>query len=143
MTYKRPIPVIIGVGDVKNKSLKLENSFEPLQLMLQAIQLAIRDTGMTGFFATELQSSIDSVDIVATWTWPYTDLPGLIATQLGIIPQHKFYSEHGGNQPAKLVDEAARRISLGQTKVAVITGGEALASCTYLQTPKNVSWKYA
>jgi acetyl-CoA acetyltransferase len=131
MASKRPTPIIIGVGDVKNKSLKLEDAIEPMQLMLQAIQLAIQDTAMIGFFATELQSSIDDISIVATWTWPYPDLPGLIATKLRVQPRHKHYSEHGGNQPAKLLDEAARRIASGQSKVAIVTGGEALASCTF------------
>ena len=131
MASKRPTPIIIGVGDVKNKSLKLEDAMEPMQLMLQAIQLAIQDTAMTGFFATELQSSIDDISIVATWTWPYPDLPGLIATKLRVQPRHKHYSEHGGNQPAKLLDEAARRIASGQSKVAIVTGGEALASCRF------------
>lgn len=44
-------------------------------------------------------------------------------------PTYKYLSEHGGNSPAKLFDEAARRISFGEAKVAVVTGGEALASC--------------
>jgi hypothetical protein len=129
MAGHRPTPIIIGVGDIKNKSLKLEDALEPMELMLRATQLAIKDTAMTGFFATELQSSIDDISIVATWTWPYPDLPGLLATKLGVRPQHKHYSEHGGNQPAKLVDEAARRIARGESKVALVTGGEALASC--------------
>jgi hypothetical protein len=128
MVDKSATPVIIGVGDVKNKSLKLEDGVEPMQLMLQATLLALKDTGLTGFFAEDLQSAIDSIDIVATWTWAYSDLPSLLAEKLGVLPRHKFYSGHGGNQPIKLLDEAARRISLGQSQVAVVTGGEALAS---------------
>jgi len=125
MASFRPTPVIIGVGDIKNKS---EDALEPLDLIFRAIRLAIADTGMSGFFSTELQSSIDSIDVVATWTWPYPDLPSLLASKLGVRPHHKHYTEHGGNQPAKLIDDAARRISLGESKVAVVTGGEALAS---------------
>lgn len=126
-----PIPIIIGISDIKNPSLAPRDAMEPLHLMLKAIQAAIKDTGLTGFFAADLQSSIDSISVVATWTWPYDDLPGLLATKLGVRPSHKVYSEHGGNQPAKLVDEAARRIANGQSTLAVVTGGEALASCTY------------
>lgn len=63
-----------------------------------------------------------------TWTWPYSDLPGLLAERLGVQTKHRSYSEHGGNQPAKLLDEAARRIATGENKVAVLTGAEALAS---------------
>ena len=121
-------PVIIGVGDAKNKSPKVEDAIEPMQLMLHAIYCALEDSTTEHSIAEELKSSIDSVSVVATWTWPYADLPGLLTEKLGIQPRHRIYSEQGGNQPIKLVDEAARRISRGECKVAVVTGGEALAS---------------
>ena len=123
-------PVVVGVADVKNGSRKVEDAIEPLELILEAIQKAIKDTGLPDSVTSELQSSIDSLDVIRTWTWPYPDLGGLIAKRLVIKPTRRFYSEHGGHYPAKLFDEAARRISLGETKVAVLTGGEALASCT-------------
>lgn len=128
MAGRTMTPVVVGVADVKNKSHKIEDAIEPMELMLGAILFAIKDTNISPSAATELQSNIDSVDVVATWTWPYPDLPGLLADKLGVKPRHKFYSVHGGNQPAKLFDEAARRVSVGESKVAVVTGGEALAS---------------
>lgn len=126
-------PVIIGVADVKNRSVQVEDALEPAQLMLEAIRQAIQDTGLDSASQQQLQSQIDSIDVVRTWTWPYRDLPGLLAEKLRIQPEHRFCTDHGGNQPAKLLDEAARRIALGKTKVAVITGGEALASRESLQ----------
>lgn len=123
-------PVIIGVGDIKNRSQKIKDAIEPMQLMLQSTIRALEDATSNHSIAEELRESIDSVSVVATWTWPYADLPGLLSEELGIQPQHKMYSEHGGNQPMKLVDEAARRIATGECKVAVVTGGEALASRT-------------
>ena len=127
----RPIitPVIIGIGDVKNKSLHVEDAIEPLQLMLQASLRALEDSGVANSQRRKLQSSIDSLNVIATWTWPYGDLPGLLSQRLGINPKRREYSKYGGNQPIKLVDEAARRISRGESKVAIVTGGEALASC--------------
>ena len=122
-------PIIIGVGDVKNRSPKVDDAIEPMQLMLQATTRALEDSAISRSAAEEVKSNIDSVSVVASWTWPYADLPGLLAEKLGVQPRYKFYSEHGGNQPIKLVDEAARRISRGECKVAVVTGGEALASC--------------
>lgn len=122
-------PVIVGVGDYINRSLSVSDAHEPLTLILKAIQQAIDDTELTEAKRSNLQSSIDSVDVVRTWTWPYDDLPGLIGEKLGVNPKHKFYTDHGGNKPALLLDEAARRISRGVTKVAVVAGGEALASC--------------
>ena len=122
-------PIIIGVGDVKNKSSKIDDAIEPMQLMLQAITRALEDSTPSRPQAEELRSNIDSVSVVASWTWPYADLPGLLAEKLGVQPRYKIYSKHGGHQPVKLVDEAARRVSRGECKAAVVTGGEALASC--------------
>jgi hypothetical protein len=135
MAARRPVPIIVGVGDFKYPSLKPEKALEPYQLMLQAIQRAIQDTYLPEEAAAQFQAAIDSIDVVATWSWPYQDLPGLLSEKLGVNAAHKFISEHGGNQPAKLVDEAARRISLGNAKVAVVTGGEALASCVFFSWP--------
>jgi acetyl-CoA acetyltransferase len=119
-------PIIIGVGDVKNRSIN--GAKEPATLMLEAIQIALKDASSSS--VSDLQSAIDSIDVVKTWTWPYPDLPGLLAQKLGVNEGLKWkrYSEHGGNQPGKLFDEAAKRIAKGECKVAVITGGEALAS---------------
>jgi 3-oxoacyl-[acyl-carrier-protein] synthase III len=131
MSNVRKVPIVVGVGDIKNKSLIIKDAVEPMQLMLKATQLAIADTNLSPSASKQLQSNIDSISIVATWTWNYHDLPGLIGDKLGVKPKYKILSEHGGNSPAKLFDEAARQISFGQAKVALVTGGEALASCEY------------
>ena len=131
-------PIIVGIGDVINRSSRVEDAVEPLDLMLQAIHKALSDACNRSGRTDALRSAIDSVDVVATWTWPYPDLPGLISDRLEVQPRHKHYSGHAGNQPGKLFDEAARRISLGQTKVAVVTGGEALASLSAFAQAKKL-----
>lgn len=138
MVPGRTTPVIIGVGDVKNRSQRVEDAIEPMQLMLQATNHALEDATSERSIAEEIKSSIDSVSVVATWTWPYADLPSLLSEKLGIQPWCKIYSEHGGNQPMKLVDEAARRIATGKSQVAVVTGGEALASLSACAAAKRM-----
>ncbi|KAH6722885.1 hypothetical protein BKA61DRAFT_533552 [Leptodontidium sp. MPI-SDFR-AT-0119] len=128
MTSRRAVPIVVGVGDIKNRSRKVGDAIEPMKLMLQAIQEAIKDTGLSSSAAKEFQASIDSVGVVNTWSWNYSDLPGLISENLGVKPKYKGLSHHGGDSPAKFFDEAARRISFRESKVAIITGGEALAS---------------
>jgi acetyl-CoA acetyltransferase len=122
-------PVIIGVGDIKNRSTAVSSAKEPAALILESIQAALSDAATDSI--PKLQAAIDSIDVVKTWTWPYPDLPGLLAEQLGVQASLKWkrYSEHGGDKPGKLLDEAARRIAKGECEVAVVTGGEALASC--------------
>jgi hypothetical protein len=122
-------PVIIGVADIKNRSPPPHH--EPLTLIHAAILAAIQDASPASL--STLQATIDSIDVVRTWTWPYADLPGLLAEKLGVKDGLKrgFYSEHGGDKPGALLDGAARRVSRGEVDVAVVCGGEALASCEF------------
>lgn len=130
------VPVIIGVADVVNRSTKVEDAREPADLIHEAISNAIKDAGSSQTEA--LQKAIDSIDVVATWTWPYPDLPGLLSKKLGVDAKHRHLSPHGGNQPGLLFDDASKRISTGQTKVAVVTGGEALASRALLTVNRTI-----
>ncbi|KAL4893126.1 hypothetical protein BDV59DRAFT_207930 [Aspergillus ambiguus] len=132
-------PIVIGVGDIKNTSRKPEHAYEPLDLMLQAISAAIEDSSAP---KDELKSAIDSIDVVANWTWPYPNITDLLADRLGVRPVHKYESGHGGNAPAKLLDEACRRVSKGKCRVAVVTGGEALATLAALAAAKNFPPKH-
>lgn len=125
MTLPSSAPIIVGVGDIKNKSQKLEDAKEPLELMLQAIRKAVDDACLR---QDDILPLVDSITVVPPWTWPYPDLPKLIASKLGVDASHLHIGTHGGNQPALLCDEAARRVSSGAARVAIITGGEALAS---------------
>jgi hypothetical protein len=125
LNVPRSIPIIVGVGEIRDKSFDARTAVEPAELMLTAIRSAIKDTGVS---EADLLPQIDSLSAVPPWTWPYKDLPGLLAEKLGSHPSHLAIGRHAGSQPAFFCDEAARRISLGDSKVAIITGGEALAS---------------
>ncbi|KAF2679380.1 acetyl-CoA acetyltransferas-like protein [Lentithecium fluviatile CBS 122367] len=131
-------PVIVGVGDIKNRSIALEDAKEPATLIHEAILAAAQDASAVD--ASKLQAAIDSIDVVRTWTWPYPDLPGLLAKKLGVRKGLKrgFYSEHGGDKPGKLLDAAARRVANGEVKVTVVAGGEALASLTACAAAKRL-----
>jgi len=136
MTPHPETPIIVGVADIKNRSTAVADAKEPAQLIHEAILAALIDSSISD--PEILKESIDSIDVVKTWTWPYPDLPGLLAEKLNVKPVHKFYSDHGGNQPGKLLDEAARRIANGSVKVAVVCGGEALASRELVVHPSQL-----
>lgn len=134
-------PVIVGVADIRNRSLAVEDAKEPASLMLEAIQGAVKDTSTSSESSQVLLDRIDSLSVVQTWTWPYHDLPGLLSQHLGVNPKYQTCTEHGGNQPAKVLHEAALRIARGESTVAVLTGGEALASCESTNVPLSAMAK--
>ncbi|KHN98358.1 thiolase [Metarhizium album ARSEF 1941] len=128
MAAQPAVPIIVGVGDVRNKSSRAEDAMEPAQLMADAVGRAVRDSGLDQAARASLLSQADSLRIVPTWTWAYNDLPAVVSRRLGIEPTRKVLGEHGGNQPALQCDEAARDIAARRSVVSVLTGGEALAS---------------
>lgn len=125
----RNIPVLVGVGEAKNASRRCEDAVEPLDLMLQAIQAAAQDA--TPSTNTEFLRDIDTLHVVASSTWIYNDLPGLLSQRLGIKPVRKAYSRRAGNSSVEMIDDAAQLIGSGESEIALIVGGEAFASCKY------------
>ncbi|EPE34931.1 Thiolase-like protein [Glarea lozoyensis ATCC 20868] len=143
-----PVPVLIGIADIKNRS---EEVIEPLELMLSAIHAALLDTSLPVSEISDLQSSIDSISVVNTWTWRYSDLPTLISQRLGLEASvggekekgrevYRELSHHGGDSPVRMVDEAARRIARGECRLGVVVGGEALGSLSQLKGKKPQGW---
>lgn len=128
-------PIIVGVADFRNKSLDIKDAIEPSELMVKAITGALSDTELTPILQEELLALTDTVSVVPPWTWNYPDLPTILSERLGINPCHKVIGEHGGNQPVLLADLAARSISTGETRVAILVGAEALASRKFNKIP--------
>ncbi|KAF2759840.1 NAD(P)-binding protein [Pseudovirgaria hyperparasitica] len=131
-------PIIIGVGDIKNQSPKLEDALEPADLMVKAIETALSDTGIDQPSLQALRDAVDSIDVVQSWTWPYPDIVGTLYEKLNVTRGNGSMSNHGGNEPGKLLDEAARKVAGGRSKVAVITGAEALASLSAFAAAKKM-----
>jgi len=116
-------PVIVGVGQLTNRSERIEDAVEPVELMARAARTAAEDAGNTGLLA-----KLDSVQVVNQMTWPYPDAPGALAARIGASPAHKLYTAVGGETPQRLVNETAEAIVEGRIKAALIAGAEALNS---------------
>lgn len=160
-------PIIIGVADVINRSLELdeEHAIEPLKLMIRCVELALQDAcsgtevgdgerkseeeGDEREKRNRLKGAINDIRVVRSWTWQYEDICrgiwegicGELANANGgkldvMVEKWKdifaHESEHGGNSPVKLLDEACQRVGRGKSRVCVIAGGEALGSCESL-----------
>ena len=113
------IPVIVGVGEITDRTREPLQSLEPLALMAHALSAAEKDAGV------KLLHDVGSLDVVSEYSWPYADAPALLSARLGIAPARKFYGVAGGESPVRFMHEAALRIARGECKVAAVVGAEA------------------
>jgi|FLYL01.1.fsa_nt_gi acetyl-CoA C-acetyltransferase len=117
------LPVIVGVAQLTNRSDRLEDAVEPLEMMARVARQAAEDAGDRA-----LLTKLDSVQVVNILAWGYKDAPGMLAERIGANPAHKLYSAVGGDTPQRLVNETAKAISEGRLQLALIAGAEAVHS---------------
>jgi acetyl-CoA C-acetyltransferase len=116
------LPVIVGVGQLKDQGDDLAAKHEPLTLMADAASLALRDAR-----ALAIAERIDSVRVVNTLSGSaYPDPAGTLAARLGFGPGERLYTAIGGNGPQWLVNRTADDLAAGRIGAALIAGGEAL-----------------
>ncbi len=116
-------PVIVGVGQLTNHIKSLDDAIAPVEMMRRVSISATEDAG-----SGDLLKKVDSLQVVNILSWQYPDAPGLLAEKLGIAPKHQLYSAVGGNSPQWLVNQASEAIVNGGFKLALLVGGEAMAS---------------
>jgi len=137
------IPVIIGIGEVKDRPADPTQGLEPLALMTVALRRAEADAGAA------LLRRLDSLDVVNEVSWPYPDLPALLCHRFGIAPRHRSYGPIGGETPLAFLHAAAERIARGESAIAAVCGGEAQYTVSQAQkagialpwTPKDPNAK--
>jgi len=116
-------PVLVGVGQLTQRWQDPASQKHPMALMADAARAAFEDCGATGIIA-----GVDSLHVVNTFTWPYDDLPGQLAAELGVPATHREYTGIGGNTPQRLVNHACAELASGRRRAVLIVGAEALDS---------------
>lgn len=113
------LPVIVGIGEVTERTSAIALAREPAELMAEALRRAGRDAG------ADLLKDMDSLDVVCEYSWPYADACALVADRLGVRPRRSVYGVAGGESPVRFIQEAALRIARGESRVAAVVGAEA------------------
>lgn len=118
-------PVIVGVGEIKDRPADRAAGCEPAVLIEAALRRAEEDAGAA------LLRRLDALDVVNVVSWPYDDLPGLLLQRLGAGRARGRYGEIGGHTSVRFLHEAAQRIARGESEVAAVCGGEASHTATW------------
>jgi acetyl-CoA acetyltransferase len=125
LTATAQLPVIIGIGELTDHGRDLSQALEPIELMARALRNAAGDACNAG---ASMLAGLDSLDIVAEHSWPYSNPCALLSARLGITPVRAIYGVTGGESPVRFIHEAALRIARGESTLAAVVGGEATYS---------------
>ena len=115
-------PCIIGVAQRTWHSVA-DLPPEPLDMWVEVAQVAASDAGVHASLA-----DLDALHVVHCMSWAYDDAPARLAERLGIEVAHSEVSVLAGTASQRMVNAAAERMLAGQSELALVVGGEALAS---------------
>lgn len=124
-------PCIIGVA---RRTWREEPAPEPLDMWESLARAAADDAGSPAALG-----HLQSLQVVFSQSWEYDDPCARLARRLGATPAHSAYSGLGGSVPVRLAAEAGTAMARGQLDLALIVGGEALATRRHLPEP---AWSY-
>ena len=136
-------PILVGAGQVVEREA---NDISPMALASQAAVNAIKDCEATGGAAV-IAKAIDTIcvtklfsDMGRLWAGKCgrsDNPPESIATCIGASPDHRIYTETGGNQPQSRLIEFARAIARGERSVVLMAGAEAIKNQRHAERNKR------
>ena len=136
MTAESDLPILVGVGQhtVHWDGSNPADAPDPISLCVAASEAAIRDSTAPEV----LRDRLDAVVVVRTFadsipgnvppTGRCANPPQSVARGLGAEAGAGVYSISGGDQPQKLVNEFADRLSRGEHRAVLLCGAEATAA---------------
>ncbi|MEJ5988451.1 hypothetical protein WG902_00510 [Ramlibacter sp. PS3R-8] len=112
-------PVIIGIGQVNDRTENLATAPDACDLMLEAVRLAGSDAG------ARVLEQLDTLDLVRLFAAPMEGIPERLSQALpGLRSTPQFVVGHG-NTPLLMLSLVANRIASGQAEICALAGAEA------------------
>ena len=113
------VAVIVGVGEVADRSGDIAAALDPAGLMAAALTIAEDDAGVP------ITAALDRLDVVNEISWPYPDPLAEVRHRIGRPNVAARYHPVGGQTPLLALHEAALAIQAGEATVVAVVGGEA------------------
>lgn len=111
-------PILVGISHIEQRIKDWKDGDEPLDLMIQAVEAAKKDTGVD-----DLYDYVDAVHVVRGLWW-YENPAAAIVEALRIEDAETGLTGLGGNMVQYAVSQAALDIQAGRQKVVIVTGAE-------------------
>ena len=126
-------PIIIGAGQTVERID--QHSLPPLSsatdLAALASQRALQDAGVAAAEISTIAFIQLFSDAAKAWASPFggsNNPPESVARRIKATPAQRIYSNAGGTEPLQIMVELLRAIARGETKLALLTGAEAIAN---------------
>ncbi|MEK7410943.1 MAG: acetyl-CoA acetyltransferase [Actinomycetota bacterium] len=119
MTLDPRTTILVGQGQVLQRTDDLIQALDPIRLMAQAVRDAASDA------ALDAVPIADAIFAVRSLSTKHANPAQGVADLLGISPRRCGITPHGGNMPQTLVNLCALEIQNGQLDLAILVGGEA------------------
>lgn len=115
------IPVIIGVGQVNDRTPDPMQALDSLGLMQAALEAAEADAGVS------LLHRLDWLGVEDQISFPDPEIHGHLAARLPVRPPLAVKTfDASGDGPVRLINDAANLIARGAVQIAAAVGAEAM-----------------
>ncbi len=132
---RAPVPVLVGCGQITQREPDPRRARAPIELMSDVSLIAAQDSGA----AAAALAAVDTLVVIrsfsdTSWRFAcpfgrYANPPKSLAARLGATAARRLvYTAQGGNMPQACVNRLSGMIARGEAEVALIAGGEALAT---------------
>lgn len=120
------IPILVGAAQLVERQREPSLALEPLAMLEQVVRGAAEDAEL----GPSALHEIDTLGLVDIMTWHPSNGPRLLADRLGARPRRELACGIGGETPVVMINELARQIARGESKLAVAAG------CNTLETSR-------
>jgi len=132
------VPCLVGTAR-QTWHTGVDPSPEPLEMWELMARAAAADVG-TG---AEVIDAIDHLGVVHCQSWAYDHPSARLASALGLEGIRCEESILAGTSPQRLINAAAERMLAGECEVALVVGGEALATRRrYAKAGERPPWRH-
>ncbi|MEM9175375.1 MAG: acetyl-CoA acetyltransferase [Myxococcota bacterium] len=132
-------PVLIGAAQLSQRDVTLETARSPLDFFAQIARAAAETSGADD--PTKLLGSIDAISLTNTIGWTPVNPCRLIADAIGARPSTEEVSNVGGETALAITNEAASRITRGESALAFVGGVNNMRSLALHQRAgRDTGW---
>ncbi|MBW2286091.1 MAG: hypothetical protein JRF65_16015, partial [Deltaproteobacteria bacterium] len=123
MTRSKALPVLVGVGQLTNRSKDPQSADAPIHYMVHCAGRAAEDAGVP-----DILSHVDTMAVIEVMSKDYAYDPKQVAEILGVTPGEFMHTTRGATLPQVLTTRLCDRIAEGRSEIGLICAAEAFHS---------------